>query len=355
MRLQSKPTNARKLPRKAKFGRFFLPAIVVLVSLVLPLVPLEIVLQTTNLLAELDSDKPVYTPLRLVEADRVIDKRHYARAKTHRFGFNDVDRPPEKGAGVFRLAVVGDSFVFGDGLANEDDRWSRKLETIITKTFDNVEVLHWGQDGWSTKRQLEFLKENAADYHLDAILFGWVANDPDLGDIPQPYSNSGKVFKWIGLSFVLPESSKWLSDHIDALINTHFDIGYQTWEKKLYTQENLTRYLAVLAELAAFLDGHKIPFLFVLTPDNGGKQFDRVYPLVIPLFETVGAPYLNLLPAVREELGRKELRIYRANPADGHPGPRVTAIYARETAEYLSKACASEDGRLLSCEFAHSE
>lgn len=339
------------LARKARLVRFLLPAIVVLVSLAIPLVALEIMLRTTDRFAELDSNRPVYTPLRYVEADKVIDKRHHARAKTHRFAFNDVDRPPGKDAGVFRLAVVGDSFVFGDGLEREEDRWSRKLETILAQTFDNVEVLHWGREGWSTKRQLEFLKENAADYHLDAILFGWVANDPDLGDIPQPYSDSGKVFKWIGLSFVLPEASKWLSDHIDALINTHFDIGYQSWEKKLYTQENLTAYLAVLIDLAAFLHDQNIPFLFVLTPDNGGKRFDRIYPQMIPLFESVGAPYLNLLPAVRDQLGRMELRIYQANPADGHPGPRVTAIYARETAEFISKACASMDGRLLSCEF----
>ena len=61
----------------------------------------------------------------------------------------------------------------------------------------------------------------------------------------------------------------------------------------------------------------------------------------------------NALPAIQDKLGRKGLRIHQANPADGHPGPPVTAIYAQETADYILKACTSADGRLLSCDFAN--
>ena len=340
------------LTRRAKIGRFLLTAILLLISLALPLIVLEIVLRTTDLLAELDTNRPVYRPLRYVRMDKAIAESHRARAETHPFGFNDIDRPAQKNPGTFRIAAVGDSFVFGDGLKREEDRWNRKLEMILAENFNNVEVLHWGRNGWSTQDQLAFLKEHATDYHLDAIIFGWVANDPDLGDIPLRLPRSSRFFDWIGLGSVLPEVSKWLSDHIDALINSYFGTGYAAWEKQLYTEENLAGYREVVSDVVAFLDRIDVPFVFMLLPNNNdGEHFEPIYARMIPLFESVHAPTLNLLPAIQTELDRKPSRMLWANPANGHPGPLVTSILAREVAKTISTLCVSVENRLVSCDF----
>lgn len=331
--------------------RIPLIVILVLVSLAIPFVALEVVLRTTDLLAELDTNRPVYRPLRYVRMDKAIAESHRARAETHPFGFNDIDRPANKEAGIFRIAMVGDSFVFGDGLRREEDRWNRKLEMILAETYPNVEVLHWGRNGWSTRDQLAFLREHATDYHLDAIVFGWVANDPDLGDIPPRLPRSSRFFEWIGLDFVLPEVSKWLSDHIHALINTYFGTGYAAWETQLYTEENLAVYRDVVSDVVAFLNRIDVPFVFVLLPNNNdGERFEPIYAQIIPLLESADAPTLDLLPAIQSELGSEPSRTLWANPANGHPGPLVTAIFAREVAKTISTLCVSVENRLLSCD-----
>lgn len=332
--------------------RFLLTAILVPVSLAMPFIALEFILRTTDLMAELDTNRPVYRPLRYVRMDKQIAESHRARAEAHPFGFNDVDRPANKDPEIFRIAAVGDSFVFGDGLRREEDRWNRKLETMLAGTYRNVEVLHWGRNGWSTKDQLAFLKEHATGHHLDAIIFGWVANDPDLGDIPLRLPKSSRFFERIGLGSVLPEVSKWLSDHIDALINAYFGAGYAAWEKQLYTEENLAGYREVVSDVVAFLDRVDIPFVFVLLPNNNdGERFEPIYARMIPLLESVDAPTLNLLPAIQSELSREPSRTLWANPANGHPGPSVTAILAREVAKTISTLCVSDENRLLSCDF----
>lgn len=56
---------------------------------------------------------------------------------------------------------------------------------------------------------------------------------------------------------------------------------------------------------------------------------------MIPLLKNAKIDYLNLYPAVHEELHHIPNRKLWANPGDGHPGDKVTDVYARHTYRYL--------------------
>ncbi|MBN2145058.1 MAG: SGNH/GDSL hydrolase family protein, partial [Candidatus Aureabacteria bacterium] len=128
-----------------------------------------------------------------IQADLIKDKqlkqRHYQQAKEHPFGFNDFSREEKKPSTVpTRIIILGDSFVFGDGLEN-DQIWSHKLEKKIQAKYGSqVEVLHWGRCGWGTIDQLEFVEQHFKDketiYDADLIILAFVTNDLDLKKFP---------------------------------------------------------------------------------------------------------------------------------------------------------------------------
>ena len=94
--------------------------------------------------------------------DREINLRNLEFSAKNKLWFNDKDRTQQKPLGIeYRVAVLGDSFIFGDGVAY-DFIWSHKLEKSITKNYPKIEVLSWGRNGWSTKQQYEFLKKGAS-------------------------------------------------------------------------------------------------------------------------------------------------------------------------------------------------
>ena len=87
-----------------------------------PLLALEI-----GLRLGLRSDDLNWTPLDAFELNDAINKEHIAVSAKHPYGFNDTKINPDKPEGTYRLAVLGDSFVWGDGVLDKD-RWTKKLE-----------------------------------------------------------------------------------------------------------------------------------------------------------------------------------------------------------------------------------
>lgn len=106
--------------------------------------------------------------------------------KTNSIGFRDFEHTLNKPAGVFRIAVIGDSFCEG-------------LQVDVTKTFwhllgtrlqdqDNrlVEVLNFGTSGYGTAQELETLKKYAAGFKPDLTILA-IFTGNDIGD------NSSKI------------------------------------------------------------------------------------------------------------------------------------------------------------------
>ena len=138
---------------------------------------LEVILRTVGDPFLPEDGYPPYPDKSAVQLNAEINRIHYTNAEKHRFGFNEVDRGPDKKPGTYRIAVVGDSFVYGDG-ATDAIRWTRRLERATTLEFDNVEIRHWGRNGWSTIKQVEFLRGHLRSYAIDAIVVGWVRGEP---------------------------------------------------------------------------------------------------------------------------------------------------------------------------------
>lgn len=92
-------------------------------------------------------------------------------------GFRDqpVSRP--KAENVFRVAVLGDSFAYGQGLPVED-RFSDLLRADVPAACGReVEVFNFAQPGAATLRETEVLSETVLALEPDFLLLQWLPND----------------------------------------------------------------------------------------------------------------------------------------------------------------------------------
>ena len=101
----------------------------------------------------------------------------------------------EKPAGTRRIVTVGDSFLFGWGVNNED-----LLTRVLENKLDHTEVLNLGMSGYCASQQVERLKEEGLRFQPDIVLF-FVNEFPEActpelmlrdGKLQHPYENAGR-------------------------------------------------------------------------------------------------------------------------------------------------------------------
>jgi hypothetical protein len=92
--------------------------------------------------------------------------------RTNALGFRDVAHG-EKAAGVTRIAVLGDSFVFGSGV-KQDETLTRRLAARLGPSF---EVINLGVPGYGTDQALLTLGRFGPRLHPDIVLAGFFWND----------------------------------------------------------------------------------------------------------------------------------------------------------------------------------
>ncbi len=280
----------------------------------------------------LSSDTSAMWNQTLRNEDSRLLKSHFSNAKDHPFGFNDYSYPENKTHPCFRLIILGDSVVFGDGLPLEQI-WSHKLEKKMKQRYP-VEVLHWGQCGWSTLDQLEFLKQNFSDkkniFDADLLLISWFDNDPDMGNINFDAYNSL-------LSNPFFTMFTWFFPKIGAIFFEFNEFRvYNHIRHQLYSDKNLLHYQNVLKELKIFCQLKRIDLFLVLI--SYGDIFSKIELAKIEnLLQKECIPYINLHSFVAEQTQGLPIRCLFASPVNSHPGPVLTTLYARYTLPELIK------------------
>lgn len=78
--------------------------------------------------------------------------------------------------GVFRIAVLGDSFTFGIGCNNEET-YPSVLEQVLILKGRNVEVINAGCGGTGTGEQVLWYKKYVRNYHPKIVILSVICND----------------------------------------------------------------------------------------------------------------------------------------------------------------------------------
>lgn len=95
------------------------------------------------------------------------------RIRYNRDGFRDENHPVVKPPGVYRIAVLGDSYVEAPQVA-ESDRFTEQLETECNRAGlakeRRVEVLNFGVSSYGTFQELQTLKDVVWQYQPDLVV-----------------------------------------------------------------------------------------------------------------------------------------------------------------------------------------
>jgi len=226
--------------------------------------------------------------------------------KINSFGMRDREYERSKPAGIFRVAVLGDSFTWGFGVEN-DEVYTEVLEKELGSGF---EVLNCGVSGFGRGQQLLYLQSDILAFEPDAVivmaypgndLYDNLADDPKYEIYPRPSFDVGLDGKMLVKGLPVKEPSgnfqerlfmrhtgKWMRFysrsylfrvfyHLFAEIHKSFEENPGDYLNEIFMVDRLPRLQkeadvekAVLVEMKNLLDARGIPLLYVIatTPEQ---------------------------------------------------------------------------------------
>ena len=109
-------------------------------------------------------------------------------------GMRDREYALAKPAGVTRVLVLGDSYTWGYGVANQEI-YTEVLERSLAKGGAKVEVINSGVSGWGTDQEYLFLERDGIKYQPDVVVLAlFLFNDPENNASSRQYGLSKPVF-----------------------------------------------------------------------------------------------------------------------------------------------------------------
>jgi hypothetical protein len=256
------------------------------------------------------------------------------------FKIRDRQYSPQPAAGVMRIAAIGDSFVFGEGVPIERTL-GRQLEAKLGAGY---EVVNASQSGLYTAQEVELAKLFASEFGCRRVIVVFIANDiipsqqlldrqnllTDLVNVrdarvgalrPQPW-NAGPsrlaslIFSRDLLTRVTDMTVEWYLDCYDPAQNP----------------TGLAQLAESFRQLAA-IDDCRVAF--VMYPLLEGLEHDwplaPIHARVGQMARDAGLPVLDLAPTFAGET-TSELWVHAS---DHHPNGRANAIAAEAIYNWL--------------------
>ena len=246
-------------------------------------------------------------------------------------GFREREWPEHKPDGVLRVALVGDSFAFGQGIPRAG-RLSEQLEQRLNAGREQVTRFEWwnfGRPGAETVDQVSILHEYVLPIEPDLVVLQWFENDVEGSD------TSGR-----------PRPARLVpSDTIEGLLRRRSALFYllrNQWHDLqrrwgwVATREDYMRRrfedpasadsIAAHRALGEFIAGCRdagIPVAIVLYPPLGRPHLGFLHRRVMQQCAEESIPCIDLAPVFDEVEDKSTLW---ANRLDSHPSERANEI-----------------------------
>lgn len=254
----------------------------------------------------------------------------------------DFAYPEEKGKGVFRIAVVGDSFAFAPYM-QFDDTFAKRLERILNlQTKRKVEVINYGVPRYSTSHEVVVTKK-ALQQQADLVLLQICLNDPEIKPYTPTALTGAVVDRFGGIDYQEGLLAKWKTGAFVAkrLYNMnskqkYVDYFHGLWKGK-NTRKNFTK---AFAEIKSLTTDAGVPLVGVVFPLVGlpideSYPFEAIHLQIQELCRKKGVPCLDLLEAYR---GMPIERLQVIVRKDFHPNEIGHRIAAEEIYSFLEES-----------------
>ncbi len=254
----------------------------------------------------------------------------------------DVERTPEPAPGVLRVALVGDSFVFGEGVPLERSLPVR-MQADLGATF---EILNLGWPGDDTARETERLAAAVGALHVQRAVVVFIANDvgmtPEL-QREQEYINDLVQVRDVYFARHRAAGGSIGGSRLLDLVGAMIDMRRVTaktirWYRDLYDPARNAVGLRALRESflrLAKIEGCRVVLvLYPLLEDlEGAYPLQPVHDAVAAMARSSGLQVLDLAASFR---GERTTALW-VHPSDHHPNGRAHAIACRAIGEWLRR------------------
>jgi hypothetical protein len=184
------PAVAASPPRRSRRAIWLLRAGLILGAFLLPILALEALFRVAGPFLPGNYDTgirlvrhPVYGHYHPPSHQLWIQRDEFTtHIQTNAAGQRGRSIPIEKPAGIFRILVLGDSFVEAEQV-HDHERFIVRLEAILNQDGGAIryEVIDGGCGGWGTAQQLLYLREQGLAYEPDLVLLAFFVGN-DVGD-----------------------------------------------------------------------------------------------------------------------------------------------------------------------------
>lgn len=255
------------------------------------------------------------------------------RYRINRHGFRGPEWSEHKAPGTLRVMLLGDSFVFGEGV-RWPDTLGEQLEVILGNDLGRpVEVINVATSGWSTQDEGIYLTKVGRAFEPDLVLVVYVLNDagyPVGVDLWEDFRHAYEVPDWLRHS--------WLASFVYARIvrdrggrryvESMVESGRKEGERWGWSFIWLDRMQQTSREIGARFAVALFPFLYRLDESH---PFLPLHEMVRATCERLGIPFEDLLEAF---MGRDYADLW-VHPSDQHPNEVGQRIAAEAIARFV--------------------
>jgi lysophospholipase L1-like esterase len=264
-------------------------------------------------------------------------------------GMRGPERPLRKQPGVRRIVGLGDSQMFGWGVA-QPDTFLALLEAMLNNSGgDRWEILNLAVPGYNTVQEVQAFAARVEELDPDLIVINYVDNDMDLPNFlaqrRDPYTlRTSYLANLVKRRWVILNGSSLLPISLIGVPMDQRSLRYRLPEDRvperfrpLYGRENMIK---AFSRLAAIARSRGVPVLLLLNMDDYRHRLAGRSPSVLPkpvrrLAEfCAGEGYLVVDPQDRimEYLVRNSLQTQDlwVNKNDSHPNEIRHRLVAEE-------------------------
>lgn len=275
-------------------------------------------------------------------------------------GFRDGEYERRKPDGTYRIAVLGDSFTFGTGVALEDT-YPELLEQALSKQFPgrSIEVMNWGVYAYNTRQQAALLRRWIGEAQPDQVLMAGYINDASGEERGSGPAGEGaieaRIIRALGLTSGVWDADEQAPPRVAAMQALRRSsvvadvLGYHLYRRlrARLTQRGylddwsegsagLAMFESSLVEAMQLCEAHGADFRVAFYPDlhglDGAYPFEAIHRRVGALCAEHGIPFYDLLEPLRGLDGPS----LHAHAHDHHPNGECNRIVARWLAQQLA-------------------
>ncbi len=249
---------------------------------------------------------------------------HGVNIKVNSQGMRDREYSVDKPEGVFRIAVLGDSLVFGFGV-ELNNTYTKLLEAELNKLgVGDIEVLNFGMPGFGTKEEAEYWRVKAKMYDPDLVILGYCLND----EIPKP----GRMAPIHSSYFSITEKFyvfDFIKDHIDNFLENYLGIESIKFHERSNVSDDF-RYLK--QEIGETPEVIVVVFPRIFTWKKYKKHWIDHHNRILLASKESGFHHIDILKDYMQYYP-KDLRLIKGD--DYHPTSLGHSLAAIKTKEYL--------------------